>query len=44
MNVDDLFIYDLKYGKLNGQLINGEFYAIDGEYMDEDLPGILERL
>jgi circadian clock protein KaiC len=44
MNVDDLFIYDLKYGKLNSQLINGEFYAIGDEYMNDNLSSIMERL
>ena len=43
-NVDDLFIYDLKDGKLTGPLIHGEFYAIGDVYMNEDLPAILERL
>lgn len=44
MNVDDLFIYDLKYGKFNCQLVNGEFYTMDDEYMNEDLCSITDRL
>ncbi len=44
MNVDDILLYDLKYGDLHETLINDTFYPTEETYLDEDLNSIIERL
>jgi len=44
MNIDDAFLYDLKYGDLSAKFIDNVFCVTEDTYMNEDIHAIIERL
>ena len=44
MKIEELFFYDLKYGRLKSAVSDGIFYSTGKMYMDEEVDEILSRL
>ena len=44
MKIEDIFLYDLKYGKLKDKMIDGILYSMEETYMGEDMDDIIARL
>ncbi len=44
MKIEELFLYDLKYGRLKSAVSSGVFYSTGKMYMDEEVDELISRL
>ena len=44
MKIEDIFLYDLKYGKLKDKMTDSILYSMEETYMGEDMDDIIARL